>query len=43
MVIIPFGDVKIAIFTGKIVKVTNIGDYFHFPSLDVLLEILNYG
>jgi len=43
MVILPSGGVKIALFTGKIVKVTNIGDYFHFPSLDVLLDILNYG
>jgi len=37
------GGVKIALFTGKFVNVTNIGDYFHFPSLDVLLDIINYG
>ena len=43
MVILPSGGVKIALFTGKIVKITGNGDYFHFPSLDVLLEIINYG
>ena len=43
MVILPLGDAKIALFTGKIIKSTGIGDYFHLPSLDVLLEILNYG
>ena len=43
MVILPSGGVKIALLTGKIVKITTIGDYFHFPSLDVLLEIINYG
>ena len=41
MVILPSGGVKIALFTGKIVKVTNIRDFFHFPSLDVLLDILH--
>jgi len=35
--ILPSGGVKIALFTGKIMKITEIGDYFHFPSLDVLL------
>ena len=29
MVILLSGAVKITLFTGKIVKVTNIGDYFH--------------
>jgi len=43
MVILPSGGMKITLFTGKIVKVTNIGDYFYLPALDVLLEIINYG
>ena len=30
MVILPSGGVKIALFTGKIVKVTENGDYFSF-------------
>ena len=30
MVILPFRGVKIALFTGKIVKVTNIGALFSF-------------
>ena len=41
--IFPSGGVKIALFTGKIKKITEIVDYFHFPSLDVLLDIINYG
>jgi len=43
VVILPSGGAEIALFTGKIMKITEIGDYFHFPSLDVLREILNYG
>ena len=43
MVILPSGGVKITLFIGKIVKVTNIEDYLHFPSLDVFLNIINYG
>jgi len=39
--ILPSGGVKIALFTGKIKKITKIGDYFHFPSLDVSLDILH--
>ena len=30
MVILPSGGVKIALFTGKIVKITENGDYFSF-------------
>ena len=43
MVILPSGGVKIALFTGKIEKSLKMGTIFHFPSLDVLLDIINYG
>jgi len=43
MVILPSGGVKIALFAGKIEKSLKMGIIFHFPSLDVLLEIINYG
>ena len=43
MVILPSGGEKIALFTGKIEKLLKMGIIFYFPSLDVLLEIINYG
>jgi len=43
MVIFPSEGVKIALFTGKVIKITENGDYFHLPSSDLLLDILNYG
>jgi len=41
MVIIPSGGVIIALFAGKIEKSLEMGIIFHFPSLDVLLDILH--
>ena len=43
VLILPYGGVKIDLFTGKIKKISEIGDYFHFPSLDVSLDILHKG
>ena len=43
MVILPPEGVKFSLFAGKIKKSLKMGIIFHFPSLDVLLEIINYG
>ena len=43
MVILNYEDVKIALFAGKIEKSLKMGIIFHFPSLDVLLDIISYG